>query len=147
MIQWRQTKLENCLTLVNEKYVALLQDAESQVLKHAARPTPYDNDERTWLEFRFKLENCLTLVNEKYVALLQDAESEPVSNVPAGTDESSVLIRTLRHTLRLVGDTDHRTKLETGTASTEQKRVRSLETVGCGKRTADSASRVAAGIG
>ena len=33
-------------------------------------------------------------------------------------------------TVRLVGDTDHRTKLETGTASTEPKRVRSLETVG-----------------
>ena len=61
-------------------------------LKFAARPTPYDNDERTWLEFRFKLENYLTLVNEKYVALLQDAESQLVANVPAGTDESSVLI-------------------------------------------------------
>ena len=56
----------------------------AEVLKLAARPTPYDNDERTWLEYRFKLENCLTLVNEKYVALLQDAESQPVANVPAG---------------------------------------------------------------
>ena len=71
----------------------------AEVLKLAARPTPYDNDERTWLEYRFKLENCLTLVNEKYVALLQDAESQPVANVPAGTDESSVLIRTLSDTL------------------------------------------------
>ena len=70
----------------------------AEVLKLAARPTPYDNDERTWLEYRFKLENCLTLVNEKYVALLQDAESQPVANVPAGTDESSVLIRTLSDT-------------------------------------------------
>ena len=33
----------------------------AEVLKLAARPTPYDNDERTWLEFRFKLENYLTL--------------------------------------------------------------------------------------
>ena len=40
-----------------------------------------------------------TLVNGKYVALLQDAESQPVANVPAGTDESSVFIRTLSHTL------------------------------------------------
>ena len=32
------------------------------------------------------------------------------------------------HTVRFVGDTDHRTKLETGTASTESKRVRRLET-------------------
>ena len=71
-----------------------------EVLKLAARPTPYDNDERTWLEeFRFKLENYLTLVNEKYVALLQDAESQPVANVAAGTDESSMLIRTLSRTL------------------------------------------------
>ena len=44
-------------------------------------------------------ENCLTLVNEKHVALLQDAESQPVANVPAGTDEASALIRTLRHAL------------------------------------------------
>ena len=70
----------------------------AEVLKLAARPTPHDNDERTWLEFRFRLENYLTLVNEKHVALLQDAESQPVSNVPARTDESSVLIRTLSHT-------------------------------------------------
>ena len=27
----------------------------AQVLKLVARPTPYDNEERTWLEFRFKL--------------------------------------------------------------------------------------------
>ena len=37
----------------------------AEVLKLATRPTPYDNDERTWLEFRFKLENHLTLVNEQ----------------------------------------------------------------------------------
>ena len=42
----------------------------AELLKLAARATPQDNDERTWLEFRFKLENYLTLVNEKYVALL-----------------------------------------------------------------------------
>ena len=71
--------------------------------------------------FRFKFENNITLVNEKYVALLQDAESQLVANVPAGTDESSVFIRTLSHT-RFVDDTVHRTKLETGTASTEPKR-------------------------
>ena len=33
------------------------------------------------------------------MALLQDAESQPVANVPAGTDEASALIRTLRHAL------------------------------------------------
>ena len=71
----------------------------AEVLKLAARPTPYDNGERTWLEFHFKLGNYLTLVNESYVQLLQDAESQPVANVPAGTDEGSVLIRTLSHTL------------------------------------------------
>ena len=46
------------------------------------------------------------------------------------------------HTVRLVGDTDHKTKLETGTASTEPKRVRSLETVGGGKRTEDCVSKI-----
>ena len=114
----------------------------AEVLKLAARPTPCDNDERTWLEFRFKLENYFTLVNERYVQLLQDAESQPVANVPAGTDKGSVLIRTLSHTLRLVGDTDHRTKLETGTAITEPKRVRSLEIVGGGKRTEHCGSKI-----
>ena len=55
-----------------------------EVLKLAARPIPYDNDEKSWLEFRFKLENSLVLVNERYVQLLQDAESQPVGNVPVG---------------------------------------------------------------
>ena len=71
----------------------------AEVLKLAARPTPYDKDEKTWLDFRFKLENNLTLVNEKYLALPQDAEPQPVANVPARTNESSVLIRTLSHTM------------------------------------------------
>ena len=47
---------------------------------------------------RFMLENYLTLV-KKYVALLRDTESKLVTNVPAGTDEASVLIRTPSHTL------------------------------------------------
>ena len=37
-------------------------------------------------------------------------------------------------TVRLVGDADHGTKFEIGTTSAEQKRVRSLETVGGGKK-------------
>ena len=37
----------------------------AEVLELNARPTPYDNDDRTWLEFRFKLENFLTLVDER----------------------------------------------------------------------------------
>ena len=71
----------------------------AEVLKLAAKPVQYDNDERTWLEFRFKLENYLTLVDEKYVQLLHDAESQPVANLPTGRDETSVTIRTLSHTL------------------------------------------------
>ena len=59
----------------------------------------YDNDEKTWLEFRYKLENYLTLVDERYVALLLNAESQPVANLPTGTEESAVTIRTLSHTL------------------------------------------------
>ena len=57
----------------------------------------------------FKLENYLTLVNKKYVALLQDAESHTVVNVTAGTYEASVP-NVEPHTVRLVGETDHRTK-------------------------------------
>ena len=71
----------------------------AEVLKLAAKPVQYDNDERTWLEFRFKLENYLTLVDEKYVQLLHDAESQPMANLPAGGDETPVTIRTLSHTL------------------------------------------------
>ena len=71
----------------------------AEVLNLAALPTPFDNDESTWLEVRFKIENYLTLVNEKYVTLLQDAESQLVANNPAGTDEASMIIRTLSHTV------------------------------------------------
>ena len=71
----------------------------AEVLKLAAKPVQYDNDEKTWLEFRFKLENYLTLVDERYVALLLNAESQPVANLPTGTEESAVTIRTLSHTL------------------------------------------------
>ena len=71
----------------------------AEVLKLAAKPIQYDNDEKTWLEFRFKLENYLTLVDERYVALLLDAESQSVANLPTRTEESAVTIRTLSHTL------------------------------------------------
>ena len=66
----------------------------AEVLKLAAKPVQYDNDERTWLEFRFKLETYLTLVDAKYVQLLLDAESQPVANLPVGGGETSVTIRT-----------------------------------------------------
>ena len=69
----------------------------AEVLKLAAKPVQYDNDEKTWLEFRFKLENYLTLVDERYVTLLLNAESQPVANLPTGTEESAVTIRTLSH--------------------------------------------------
>ena len=76
----------------------------AEVLKLAAKPVQYDNDEKAWLELRFKLENYLTLVDEKYVALLQDAESQAVANLPATcSDHPNVE----SHTVRLVGDSDH----------------------------------------
>ena len=53
-------------------------------------PTPHDNDEGTWLQFRFKLESHVILVKQRYIQLLQDAESRPVAKIPAGTDEASV---------------------------------------------------------
>ena len=68
-------------------------------MKLAAKPVQYDNDEKTWLEFRFQLENHLTLVDEKYVALLQDAESQAVANLPAGAEKPAVTIRTLSRPL------------------------------------------------
>ena len=71
----------------------------AEVLKLAAKPVQYDNDERTWLEFRFMLESYLSLVSEKYVQLLRDAESQPVANLPTAGDETSGTIRTLSHTL------------------------------------------------
>ena len=73
-------------------------------------------------------------------------------NLPAGTDESSVLIRTLSHTLcallatlttgrslRLVQRSEYRTEKETvgGGKRTED----------CGSKIRNAASRVAAGIG
>ena len=70
----------------------------AEVLKLASKPIQYDNDEKTWLELSFKLGNYLTLVDERYVGLL-DAESQPVANLPTGTEESAVTIRTLSHTL------------------------------------------------
>ena len=71
----------------------------AEVLKLAAKPIQYDNDEKTWLEFRFKLENYLTLVDERHAAPPLNAESQPTANLPTGTEESAVTIRTLSHTL------------------------------------------------
>ena len=71
----------------------------AEVLKLAAKPIQYDNEEKTWLEFSFKLENHLSLVDERYVTLLLNAESQPVANFSTGTEESAVTIRTLSHTL------------------------------------------------
>ena len=71
----------------------------AEVFKLAAKPVQYDNDEKSWLEFRFKLENYLTLVDERCVELLLNAESQVVANLPTGTEEQSVTIRTLSHTL------------------------------------------------
>ena len=93
----------------------------AEVLKLAAKLVQNDNDEKTWLEFRFKLENYVTLVDENYVAFLLETESQTVANLPAGTEEPAVTIRTLSHAVRLVGDTDHWTKLEAGVKSAEQE--------------------------
>ena len=65
-----------------------------------------------------------------------------MANVPARTDEASVLIRSLSHTVRPTGDTDHGTKFETGAAIAKQKRVRSSETIGGGRRTKESGSKI-----
>ena len=71
----------------------------AEVLKLAARLIPYDNDERTWLAFHLKLENNITLVTRRTWRFCRTQNLNLWANVPAGTDESSVLIRTLSHTL------------------------------------------------
>ena len=107
----------------------------AEVLKLAAKPVKYDNDEKTWLEFRFKFENYLTLVDERYVGLLLDAESQPVANLPTGTEESAVTIRTLSHTLyALLATLTTGRSLRLVPKSAEPERVRSVETDG-GPRT------------
>ena len=62
----------------------------AEVLKLAAKPIQYDNDEKTWLEFR--------------------------SNLPTGTEDPNAE----SHTVRLAGDTDHGTNLETGAKSADR---------------------------
>ena len=91
----------------------------AEVLKLAAKPVQYDNDEKTWLEFRFKLEDHLTLVDERYVALL-NAECEP-------SDGNG----------RISSDHPNIESHETGAKSTEQKWVRSVET-DCGRERAEN---------
>ena len=114
----------------------------AEVLKLAAKPVQYDNDE-TWLEFRFKLENYLTLVDERYVGLLLDAESQPVANLPTGTEESAVTHpNTESHIVRLAGDIDHGKKSETGAKSVEPERVRSVETDGGRERAENRGSEI-----
>ena len=80
----------------------------AEVLKLAAKPVQYDNDEKTWLEFRFKLENYITLVDERYMALLLNAESQPVANHGRISGDYP---NVESHTVRLAGDTDHGTRL------------------------------------
>ena len=115
----------------------------AEVLKLAAKPVQYDNDERTWPEFRFKLENYFTLVDEKYVQLLHDAESQPVTNLPAGGDETSVTIRTVSHTLYawLATLTTGRS-LRLVQRVPNRKRVRRVETVGGRERAEDRGSEI-----
>ena len=67
-----------------------------------------------------------------------------MANVPAGTDQSSVLIRTLSHTLyAFLATLTTGRSFQFDAASAEQKRVRSLETVGGGNapKTAGKARR------
>ena len=92
----------------------------AEVLKHAAKPVQYDSDEKTWLEFRFKLENYPTVVERRVSTCGEPSDG----NGRISGDHPNVE----SHTVRLAGDTDHGTKLETGAKSAEQKWVRSVET-------------------
>ena len=125
----------------------------AEVLKLAAKPVQYDNDEKTWLGFRFKLENYLTLVDEKYMALLLDAESQTAANLPAGTEEPAATIRTLSNTLydllatlttgrslRLVQRVPNRNGLEAWRQMVVEERAENS-----GSEIRDTASRATAG--
>ena len=115
----------------------------AEVLKLAAKLVQYDNDEKTWLAFRFMLENYLTLVDERYVVLLLNAESQPCGEPSDGNGRiSGDHPNVVSHTVRLVGDTDHGTKLETGAKSAEQKWVRSVETDGGRERAENRGSEI-----
>ena len=115
----------------------------AEVLKLAAKLFQYDNDEKTWLEFRFKLGNYITLVDERNVALLLNAESQPVANLPTGTEESAVTIRTLSHTLyALLGTLTTGRSLRLVQRVPKQKWVRSVETDGGRERTENRGSEI-----
>ena len=77
------------------------------------------------------------------MALLLNAESQLVSNLPTGTEESAVAMPNVEsHTVRLAGDSDQGTKLETGAKSAEQKWVRSVETDGSRERAENRGSEI-----
>ena len=115
----------------------------AEVLKLAAKPIQYDNDEKTWLEFRFKLENYLILVDERYVGLLLDAEVSTCGEPSDGNGRiSSDYPNIESHIVRLAADTDHGTKPETGAKSAEPKWVRSVETDGGRERAENRGSEI-----
>ena len=77
------------------------------------------------------------------MARLVDAESQPVANLPTGTEESVVTIRTLSHTLyALLATLTTGRSLETGAKSAEQKWVRSVETDGGRERAENRGSEI-----
>ena len=120
----------------------------AEVLKLAAKPVQYDNDEKTWLEFRFKLENYSPGTCAPAERRVSTCGEPSDGNGRISGDHPNVE----SHTVRLAGDTDHGTKLETGAKSAEQKWVRSVETDGGreraenrGSEIRDAASRATAG--
>ena len=114
-----------------------------EVLKLASKPIQYDNDEKTWLEFRFKLENYLTLVDERYVGLSPGRRVSTCGEPSDGNGRiSSDYPNIESHTVRFAGDTDHGTKSETGAKSAEPKWVRSVETDGGRERAENRGSEI-----
>ena len=112
----------------------------AEVLQLAAKPVQYDNDEKTWLEFRFKLENYLTLVERG------TPSGRRVSTCGEPSDGngriSSDHPNTESHIVRLAGDIDHGKKSETGAKSVEPERVRSVETDGGRERAENRGSEI-----
>ena len=114
-----------------------------RMVKLAAKPVQYDNDEKTWLEFRFKLENYLTLVDERIRSSPAERRVSTCGEPSDGNGRiSSDHPNIESHTVRLAGDTDHGKKPETCSKSTEQKWVRSVETDGGRERAENRGSEI-----
>ena len=114
----------------------------AEVLKLAAKPFQYDNDEDL-ARVSFQARELPHLGGREVRPTLARRRVSTSGEPPnRRRRNSSDHPNAESHSVRLVGDTDHWTKLETGAKSTEQKRVRGVETVGGRERAEDRGSEI-----